>query len=172
MGMVRSNPETTQYPDMPDAMVRRYVPADAAGIAQVFHASVHGLACANYAPEQLDAWSPAPRDAAWYQARAGTRAAWVAERGGEIVGFAELEPDGHVDMVYVAPAAARQGVATALYEALEAQARESGFARLFVEASETALPFFIRMGFGSPQRRDFQRNGVAIHNYAMEKRLG
>lgn len=169
--MVCGNPETTQHPDMPDAMVRRYVPADAAGIAQVFHASVHGLARAQYSPEQLNAWSPAPRDAAWYQARAASRAVWVAERGGEILGFAELEPDGHVDMVYAAPSAARQGVATALYQAIETHARERGLARLFVEASETALPFFTRMGFGSPQRREVERGGIRLHNYAMEKAL-
>lgn len=156
---------------MPDAKVRRYVPEDAAQIARVFHASVHGLARGDYTAEQLNAWSPAPRDAEWYQARAEARAVWVAERGAEILGFLELEPDGHVDMLYVAPAAARRGIAMALYQALEAYARERGFSRLYVEASETALPFFTRMGFGSPQRRDFERNGVAIHNYAMEKRL-
>jgi len=156
---------------MPDFEIRRYIPADAAPIARVFHASVHGLAQRDYTPAQLSVWSPAAREAGWYASRAGGRDVWVADRDGEVVGFAELEPDGYVDMVYVAPGAARQGVATALYGALEDHARAAGLARLFVEASETALPFFIRMGFSNAQRRDFERNGVAIHNYAMEKRL-
>lgn len=156
---------------MHDFEIRRYRPLDAASIARVFHDSVHGLAKADYAPEQLNAWSPRPRDARWYEARARSREVWVAERGGEVIGFAELESDGHVDMAYVAPGAARQGVATALYQALENHARDSGLPRLFVEASETALPFFTRMGFGHAQRREVARDGVMIHNYAMVKPL-
>lgn len=151
--------------------IRRYLPTDAAAISRVFHESVHGLAKADYKADQLFAWSPRPRDARWYEARVKSREVWVAARAGDLVGFAELESDGHVDMVYVAPKAARQGVATALYETLEAYARDAGLTRLFVETSETALPFFARMGFGHAQRRDFLRDGVAIHNYAMEKRL-
>lgn len=156
---------------MQDFEIRRYAPTDAAAITHVFHASVHGLAKADYTPAQLNAWSPRLRDVRWYETRAKGREIWVAERDGDVVGFAELESDGHIDMVYVAPAAARRGVATALYEALEARARDTGLTRLFVEASETALPFFTRMGFGNAQRRDFLREGVALHNYAMEKRL-
>ena len=156
---------------MLDFAIRRYRPLDAAAIARVFHDSVHGLAKAAYTPAQLNAWSPRRRDARWYETRARSREIWVAERAGDIVGFAELESDGHVDMVYVAPEAARRGVASALYQALEGHARAAGLARLFVEASETALPFFIRMGFENPRRREVARDGVVLHNYAMEKRL-
>ena len=95
----------------------------------------------------------------------------MAERDGTLIGFAELENNDHIDMVYVAPEAARQGVATALLQALERHAREIGIGRLFVEASETALPFFTRMGFGTPRRRELERDGVKLHNYAMEKAL-
>ena len=56
----------------------------------------------------------------------------VAEEGGEVVGFTELEGDGYLDM---------------LYEAIERAARDQGSSRIFTEASITARPFFERRGF-------------------------
>ena len=154
-----------------DFKIRHYRSADADSIVQIFHASVHGLANSDYTSAQLKAWSPSPRDADWYRTRAQNRTIWVAERADTLIGFAELESNGHVDMVYVAPSVARQGVATALLHALESHAREAGLPGLFVEASETALPFFTRVGFGSARRREIERDGVRLHNYAMEKAL-
>ena len=43
--------------------------------------------------------------------------------------------------------------------------------RLYVEASEFAKPFFARKGFALLHRNDFTMDGVAVHNYAMEKRI-
>jgi putative acetyltransferase len=43
--------------------------------------------------------------------------------------------------------------------------------RLFVEASEIAKPFFASRGFALIRRKDFEVDGVPIHNYAMEKHL-
>ncbi len=82
-----------------------------------------------------------------------------------------MEADGHIHFLYCAPEAAGRGVATGLYEALEQAARERGVARLYAEASEAARGFFVRKGFVVLARRDFDFNGVAMHNYAVEKRL-
>jgi putative acetyltransferase len=63
------------------------------------------------------------------------------------------------------------GVASALYDRLEQQARERGMTRLFAEASEAARRLFLRKGFAQVKRRDFFLRGVSIHNYLMEKLL-
>jgi putative acetyltransferase len=63
------------------------------------------------------------------------------------------------------------GVASALYDRLEQEAKERGLGRLFVEASETARKLFLRKGFTELKRSDFVLRGVRIHNYLMEKLL-
>lgn len=89
----------------------------------------------------------------------------------EIAGFIDLEADGHIDLLYVSPAAARHGVAQALLEAAEARAALVGLNRLYAEASETARRVFHRMGYSVIARRDFEVVGVPIHNWSVEKVL-
>jgi putative acetyltransferase len=55
---------------------------------------------------------------------------------------------------------------------LEAEAQQRGLTRLYSEASEAARRFFLKQGFTVTARRDFAVSGVAIHNYAVQKRLG
>lgn len=87
------------------------------------------------------------------------------------IGFIELEQGGHIDCFYCHPDAVGTGVGRALYAEAEELALSSGLETLHVEASESALGFFQRAGFRTTARRDFERNGVTLHNYAMEKRL-
>lgn len=88
-----------------------------------------------------------------------------------MVGYGDLESDGHIDHLYCRPEAAGTGVAATLLEELITRARDSGIERLYVEASELARGLFERRGFTVLHRRDFDVRGVAIHNYAMEKQL-
>ena len=88
--------------------------------------------------------------AAW-AARFEGRFAVVAEpdpeADGRPAGFADLEPDGHIDRFFVSADHQRRGVGRALLDALLAEARRLGLARVFTEASLTARPFFERHGF-------------------------
>ena len=79
--------------------------------------------------------------------------------------------DGHIDRVFCAPEAAGQGIASRLYDAVEAAAREQGIRSLFTEASELARRLFERKGFAVVEQRDLVVRGVAIHNYQMAKAL-
>lgn len=153
-------------------ILRHARPDDAPAISALFHASVHEVGAHDYTPEQCAAWSPAPRPASAYvDWMSDGRVVLVAEDAGRVLGFIDLEADGHIDLFYCAPEAAGKSVGRALYGALEMLARKNGHARLYVEASEAARRFFLRAGFAELHRRDFERNGVAIHNFAMEKRL-
>jgi putative acetyltransferase len=87
------------------------------------------------------------------------------------VAYIDLEPDGHIDRVFCAPEAAGQGIASRLYDAVEAAAREQGIRSLFTEASELARRLFERKGFAVAERQDLVIRGVAIHNYRMVKTL-
>jgi putative acetyltransferase len=89
----------------------------------------------------------------------------------EPIAYGDLEPNGHIDHLYCRPEVIGAGLAFALYDRLEQQARERGMTNLFVEASEAARRLFMRKGFAQVKRRDFLLRGVSIHNYLMEKKL-
>lgn len=88
-----------------------------------------------------------------------------------ILGWGDLEADGHINFLYSAPEACGRRVGSTLYSALERHARAMSMPRLFVEASELAKRLFTRRGFVFLRRNELTLEGVAIHNFSMEKRL-
>lgn len=159
-------------PSGPMPTLRRYRPADAAALADLYARSVRHYGPRAYTPAQVEVWA-ATADIARTAARCSD-GRWVVvaqDAAGTVLGFAELEADGHLDMLYVAPDAEGLHVGARLYAALETHARNQGMRRLFVEASELARPLFERRGFTLLGRNDLVLDGVGIHNYRMEKRL-
>lgn len=104
---------------------------------------------------------------AWGERRA-SRPTWVAEVDGRVVGFIDLESDGHLDMLYVAADFQGRGVATALLDHVLEAAKARGLARVFTEASLTAKPFFERRGFGVLRPQTVERHGQSLTNFQME----
>ncbi len=153
--------------------IRAYEARDAAGVARVFRRSIEELGPRDYSPEQVAAWVGRAPDAAAFQARASDGRVFIvlADDDDQPVAFADLEADGHVDMLYCAPEAAGTGLVLLLYATLEAIARQRGMTRLYSEASEAALRFFLTRGFVKLHRRELMIGDVAIHNYAVEKVL-
>jgi putative acetyltransferase len=149
--------------------IRPYHPDDAAALSALYFQSVHGLGALRYTPAQVAAWAPAPPDPAVTDKRARDgRLTLVAEDNqGAVAGFGDIEADGHIDRLYRRPGADAAGVGAALLEALMDHGVGQGAERLTVEASEMARGLFERHGFRVVERRDFERNGVVIHHYAM-----
>lgn len=72
----------------------------------------------------------------------------VAERGGRILGFGQLdEQEGEVEAIYVSPAAERAGIGSAILRHLEARARECGLKELKVRSTLNAESFYARHGY-------------------------
>ena len=153
--------------------IRPFRPADAPALARIFYAAVHQVGGLHYSLEQVKAWAPAvPDPERFLEWGADGRILLVAaDESDRPLAYGDLEKNGHIDHLYCRPDVAGTGVACALYDRLEAAARDGGIGRLHVEASEPARRFFLRRGFVALQRREFTLGGVAIHNFAMEKRL-
>ncbi|HZV85173.1 MAG TPA: GNAT family N-acetyltransferase [Brevundimonas sp.] len=153
--------------------IRDYRASDAAVLSPLYERSVRELGPRRYSTEQVEVWASLTPSAGQLEAKMSDgRFRLVCEdAGGDVVAFIDVEPDGHVDLFYASPEASSTPVTGHLYEAAERRASESGCARLYAEASELARPFLQRRGFSILARRDFEVGGVAIHNYAMEKRL-
>lgn len=160
-------------PSLPFAL-REYRAGDAPAMAQLYFDSVQALGLRRYSAAQVAAWAPAPADPDAVHARAsdGRLTLVAVDETDAVIGYADLEPDGHIDHLYCRPDAAGAGVAEALLDEILARAAAAGMARLYVEASELARGLFVRKGFIVVCRRDFELRGVAIHNYAMERRAG
>ncbi len=100
-----------------------------------------------------------------------SRKTLVAIEKDEVVGFVELEEDGHLDMFYLREDVVGRGIGKRLYRAVEHEARSLGLERVFAEASITARPFFERQGFRVLRERVIRRRGVGLTNFIMEKKL-
>ena len=153
--------------------LRPYTPADAPALAALYARSVRHFGPRAYNPEQVEAWAATACAEKTAARCADGRTVLVAEGPeGTLLGYGDMEADGHLDFLYTAPEGEGQGVGSALYAALEDVARAQGSARIVVEASELARPLFERRGFTLTRRNDFEVAGVPIHNYSMEKALG
>lgn len=86
-----------------------------------------------------------------------------------VAGFADLQANGYIDMFFVAPAYARQGVARALMAHLHTQAVLRGIDRLWAHVSLAAEPFFAAQGFVVEERQEALRAGVVLRNARMAK---
>jgi GNAT superfamily N-acetyltransferase len=152
-------------------LIREYRRSDAADLARLFYETIRSVNRKDYFEQQLDAWAPELPDPELWHSRMSRRCTLVVEEGDELVAFAELESDGHLDMFYCRKDAVGRGVGRRLYEAIERRAIGMGLRRIFAEASITARPFFQRCGFTMCEQQTVKRAGIALTNFTIEKAL-
>ena len=132
---------------------------------------MRSIAARDYDASQIQAWAPDTIDEEKFGHRRESKATWVAEVEDRIGGFSDLARDGHVDSLYVHPDFQRRGVARALLQYVEQQARAIHVSRLYAEASITAQPVFEAVGFRVIIPRTIAMRGEAMTVYRMEKQL-
>jgi putative acetyltransferase len=151
--------------------IRLFRPQDAEQIAQLFHETVREINIRDYSSNQVQAWAPDNLYFRNWLEVCAKRFTYIADENGAILGFGELEPDGHIDCFYCHKNYQGRGVGRQIYQAIEAKALELGLPRLYVEASITAKPFFQRMGFSVVKQQQVSRREEIFINYVMEKFL-
>ncbi|MBJ7536267.1 GNAT family N-acetyltransferase [Marinomonas sp. C1424] len=152
-------------------IIQHFKTSDAKAIADLFHGSVHSISLEIYSKEQLEAWAPTPPDYAMWKTRLEQTKPYVAMIGDVIVGFIELELDGHIDCMYVHKDYQRQGVAKALFTYARDVAIKNGCKTMHVEASILAKTFFEKMGFEVQSKNIVVRNHQELINYSMNDSL-
>jgi len=155
----------------PKPALRPILPTDAPLLAEIFRASIEGLTADDYSASQQEAWASMADDEAVFAARLANALTLLGTIDGSPVGFASLAGPERIDMLYVHPAAAGQGVGSMLIDALEKLAGSRGAARLTADVSDNAQEFFKHRGFVAKQRNTIPLGNEWLANTTMEKRL-
>lgn len=150
-------------------LIREGTEADLLAFAAVFRDAIQVAGPARYTPDQVAAWAASAEDGAAFGRRMLETRTFVAEDESGLVGFASLDPDGRVGMLYVRGDGQRRGVGGRLLAtALEAAA---GSERSYAEASAISLPVFLRAGFEVVGTETVRRQGVSFERHLVERAL-
>ncbi|SAK98026.1 acetyltransferase [Caballeronia fortuita] len=156
-------------PGLPLIEVRPYRASDLDGVIDLFQRAVRETASADYTEAQIEAWAQADRDE-WELARM-SRPTFVGLVDGKLAGFADLEKNGLIDMMFVDPIHQRKSVATSLLARIEAEAETAGLTTLHTYSSVTGRPFFEYCGFTMLLARAVVVREQRFVQFVMEKVL-
>jgi len=153
------------------AGLRPFLASDAPLLAEIFRASIAELTTDDYSEAQQAAWMASAGDEAAFGARLAGELTLVATIDGAAVGFAALKGADVIDMLYVHPAVAGQGVGAQLCDALEKLAAARGATKHSADASDAAHCFFARRGFVPQRRNSVPRDDEWLANTTVQKTL-
>jgi putative acetyltransferase len=151
--------------------LRPFLAADTMALRELFAQAIEELTQDDYDEEQRIAWASSAEDAQAFDRRLAEMLTLVVQVEGEYLGFAALQDNKTIDMLYVHPYYAGEGVGTALVTALEKIAAARGSETLSVDASDTAEPFFESLGYRPVQRNTVPRDDQWLSNTTMAKSL-
>jgi putative acetyltransferase len=149
--------------------LRLYEPGDLDALLKLFKETVHTVNARDYTTAQLDAWAPEVADAERWQQTLTKNYTLIAEQGGAIIGFADIESNGYFNRLYVHKDFQAQGVAKLLANALEDHIIQQGSTNIMVTASITAKPFFESRGYFVVDEVNSESDGQVLTNYLMVK---
>src|SRR3978361_2147675 len=156
---------------LPKPALRPFLADDTPLLAAIFVAAIEELTGGDYSEAQQQAWASAADDEEAFGARLADQLTLVATLQNSPVGFASLKGADHIDLLYVHPSAAGQGVASLLCDALEKLAGGRGAKSLTVDASDNAEGFFLKRSYVAKQRNTVTVNGEWLANTTMQKSL-
>jgi putative acetyltransferase len=156
---------------LPKPALRPFLPADTPVLATIFVAAIEELTGEDYSEAQQEAWAGVADDEEQFGKRLASELTLIATLQNSPVGFASLKGKDHIDMLYVHPGVAGQGVASMLCDALEKLAGGRGATSLTVDASDNAQVFFAKRGYVAKQRNSVIVNGEWLANSTMQKTL-
>jgi len=121
--------------------IRPATTSDAAAVAELFRRAVKHISNSHYSEQEKNAWLQGADDADFWQKHIDGGNVRVATHNGRVLGFIEYQPEqSHLNCLYTDPHHQRQGIATALLNAV-LPSSDSGKA-VSADVSKAALAFF------------------------------
>ena len=161
----------SEAPMSDDWPLRPYLPADAMILRDLFAGSVEELMQDDYDEDQRLAWVSIAEDGDEFAVRLAEQLTLVVEVEGEHMGFASLKDNSILDMIYVHPHYAGQGIGTALAAAIEKIAKARGAKTISASSSDTAQMFFEERGYVGKQRTTLAIEDELLSTTTMVKSL-
>lgn len=140
-------------------------------IIQLFYDTVTTVNLHDYNPEQINVWAAARNNTGLWEEKVREQLFVFAEENGIMMGFASLENDGCLDMLYVHKDYQHQGVATRLLKYLELRAREMDLEEIYSDVSITAQPFLKSRGYVVTRENRKKVQGIEFVNAIMRKSI-
>lgn len=131
--------------------------------------TIHAVCSAHYDENQRNAWASTAQNEQRWQDMMTEQYVWVVEIDRQIAGFATLKDVHYIDFFYVHKDFQRKGIARALFDRIEVEAKGKGEEFLTADVSITTKPFFERNGFIVLTEQQNYRNDVVLVNYKMKK---
>ncbi|MFD2046064.1 GNAT family N-acetyltransferase [Ornithinibacillus salinisoli] len=152
----------------------KYKESDIEEIVSLFYETIHSVNLKEYTQSELDAW--APRDEKKSKMKSWKESlrqniTYVAKINDKLVGFSDLTQNGHLDRLFVHKDYQGQGIATALVDILESEAKKLKLLEIDTEASITAKTFFEHRGYKVVCAQTVVRKGVKLNNFKMIKEI-
>jgi putative acetyltransferase len=82
-----------------------------------------------------------------------------------------LTYDGYLDRLFVHKDFQGQGIASALVDMLESEAKKLNLLEITTDSSITAKPFFKHKGYNIVRSHIVERKGVKLTNFKMRKKI-
>jgi len=155
----------------PKPSLRPYLASDLPLLSEIRFAAIEELTLEDYDDAQRRAWASAADEDEEFAQSLEKGLTIVALVGGSPVGFIALQDGRLIDQLYVHPAVARTGIASALCEAIEKLAAARGAVTLVTDASDTAKPLFEARGYQAKHRNTIEIDGEYLGNTRMTKTL-
>lgn len=150
--------------------IRRFTDEDAEDTARIRAATITQLT-EFYEREALEAWAGSIT-AEDFKRSANEYHRFVAVEDGRILGYGDWKPaSNEFAGIYIDPDAQGKGVGSALFDAIESDAREAGAPRLWANATKNARGFYERHGFMEEGEGYYEADGYRIRTLMMGKRL-
>ncbi len=105
-------------------LVNRYVSGEEAILWKIYYDTTHIVNGRDYTPAQCERWAPSNKDINEWADRIRLKNPFVVRHQQSILGFAELDRDGHIDYFYVHHRWTRKGIGRLLYIAIEHEAND------------------------------------------------
>ncbi len=137
-------------------------------ISTLFTNTIHKICNIDYTKEQLNTWANPNIDYEAWEKRLNKTKPYLAVIDDTLVGFAEFYDD-YIDCFYVHHEYQGQGVGKALMHHILNIASKNGIKKLRVDASITAKPFFMKLGFCEIKQNLVKKENQNLINYTLEK---
>ena len=155
----------------PGMTIRRYKTGEEEELWQLRRDTMRHINGLDYTREQIARWAPEHAADGWVE-ELRRKNPFVVDHEGVLVGFAELEGNGHIDGFYCHFQWQRRGIGTLLYRAIEEEAARLKLDELFLESSVTARGFFLSKGFAIVTEERNLICGAPAPRFHMRKKLG